>query len=1090
MQQITRFPVGRFDVAATLRMRIPWLPCLLVAGVVTTGCTHRSADLDGDPVVHRASAALHKEPNWVAFEPPFGPDTPEPSYLAYSAAWTNPIGMGNGHAESWDGRLFIANKGGWCLNVFRPEAVKRGSPHGRPDFSDAFGQNHLIAPNVVDSEPENEHQKTGMEGKNALAVIPNPDRLGDNPYACVCELDTNSPTEFDCQDNVDGTYRCYDMVIFANEVDLSYDNNGKIVATNASASRIGRLELKVAIDNPTTVGADLVEYHWERQFQPLTRADSNEFIHGIEPTVTADGRLLVFNRVTPPNHPEGGGNEIKYILNEGQTPAGASGWTDPKPISSLFDDTTLVDERTVQERYPLARGQLRKGNGEFYAAGERVGGAYPWISLSGEELVHPAGRVNYEDTPGHFEHNPRAGLAVVGPRTGFTYRHIDGALNPNRHAMNGGHRFFTSSPGATNSFWPPYAGVPSLLPYLSERPVLPLWVSNAIRTYDEVSYRHFMDPHTLLFLPMNEVLKGHDPSDYLDHGFDETKTADVSSGGHIGLLENHQGHSTPIPQFPLDYYRAQCPLDSHDCVKSKDNSLLGAHGNAILFPWAGRVRVPHENPREPGKTLALDPEGSMSLHLFFKPLVHPEYSRVIVNKGSGTGCAFRLIQMPNGGIRAIVWTKNPLDSTTEQLEAVYSAPLSVGQIDNAGGWTAVGFTYDRVTKTLRLYINGEAVLLDDDAVGTNHWPVNDNDGDLLIGPAGMGDEPSPIDASQPLMMIDEVSFSKVARTPLEMAREARRRVLTTLPLGLNVADVVRDLPQPEDNPEVVLGKNLFNDVRLSANADLVTNKGISCASCHDEAKSFTDQLETPPDPPFNVSRNTPTVLNSAFQLSLMWDGRSASLEQQWRLPVSSPDEMGSNVGYVTNAIRGPYGIDDYNQVFTDLYGQTATQYSIGRALATYQRSLVRAESPADLYDAGDEDALDDTEENGRAIFFGRGRCVACHHGSNYSDGNFHRTGLANDRADAGTWVVPLKVRGAFKTPSLRNVDCTAPYFHDGSANWLPEVVRRYNNGVFHGSHGQADPQRSVEIKPLGLSAAEQNALVQFLKALTSIHGCP
>ena len=348
---------------------------------------------------------------------------------------------------------------------------------------------------------------------------------------------------------------------------------------------------------------------------------------------------------------------------------------------------------------------------------------------------------------------------------------------------------------------------------------------------------------------------------------------------------------------------------------------------------------------------------------------------------------------------------------------------------------------------------------------------------------------------------------------------ATRAQGTSPPLGLPIA------PQPEDNPQtpekIALGKKLFEDKRFSSTGE------VSCATCHAEEKAFTDS-------PLSVSegiqkltgtRNSPTVVNAVYFETMFWDGRSPSLEDQAMHPPINPVEMGlKDHQPIVDIVRSD---PEYVKAFEAVFGKSGdaiTMDEVTKAIAAFERTLVAGNSPFDRYFyGGEEDALTPAQKRGFDLFANKGRCVSCHvieqTQALFTDNRFHNIGVGiNDiqddvpglaheflKAEATASEVDVEVLtnnktselgrfavtrdfdglGGFKTPTLRNVDVTAPYMHDGSLGTLDDVVQHYNNG---GVTNEGDPVNdflSGGIRPLGLTDEEINDLVAFMKALTS-----
>lgn len=291
----------------------------------------------------------------------------------------------------------------------------------------------------------------------------------------------------------------------------------------------------------------------------------------------------------------------------------------------------------------------------------------------------------------------------------------------------------------------------------------------------------------------------------------------------------------------------------------------------------------------------------------------------------------------------------------------------------------------------------------------------------------------------------------------------------------------RALPKPEapkDNAttksKVALGRLLFFDKRLSRDST------VSCSTCHDPRKGWTDQRPTPIGVRSQIGdRNAPTLLNAAYLPIFFWDGRAGSLEEQAKEPISNPKEMDmthAEAAARIGAIRG------YARYFKRAFGdKKVTIERIVAAIASFERTITAAGSPYDRYVAGEATALSPAGARGLALFQGRAGCSSCHSGPNFTDGLFHNVGVGAQRQqpDVGRYVVTKREgdRSAFKTPTLRNLADTAPYMHDGSQATLAEVVDFFDRG------GQPDPRLSALVKPLGLTAAEKEDLLAFLQGL-------
>jgi cytochrome c peroxidase len=300
---------------------------------------------------------------------------------------------------------------------------------------------------------------------------------------------------------------------------------------------------------------------------------------------------------------------------------------------------------------------------------------------------------------------------------------------------------------------------------------------------------------------------------------------------------------------------------------------------------------------------------------------------------------------------------------------------------------------------------------------------------------------------------------------------------TVLPLGLQAGAAY----VPENNPlsarKVELGRNLYFDPRLSK------ERNISCATCHDPDKGFSDARSVSIGIGGQAGgRNAPTVMNRLFSQEQFWDGRAADLEEQALGPVQNPIEMGHTLPAMVANLQA---IQGYGPEFEAAFGSPGvTPERVGQAIASYERTVLAGNAPYDRYQAGDRAAMSEAAVRGMGMFNDaqKGNCVTCHAGFNFTDESYHNLGVGMDKPipDLGRYTV-TKVetdKGAFKTPTLRNVTQTSPYLHDGSAATLLDVVNLYDRG------GNKNPWLSKEIRPLGLSDQDKADLVAFLEALT------
>jgi len=284
---------------------------------------------------------------------------------------------------------------------------------------------------------------------------------------------------------------------------------------------------------------------------------------------------------------------------------------------------------------------------------------------------------------------------------------------------------------------------------------------------------------------------------------------------------------------------------------------------------------------------------------------------------------------------------------------------------------------------------------------------------------------------------------------------------------------------PADNTpsaeRILLGKKLFFDPRLSG------SNWLSCASCHNPVMGWTDGLPVAIGEGMKqLRRNTPTVVNNAYNSIFMWDGRKATLEDQALGPIVSPDEMNQDLKLLVDELKALSG---YVEEFEAAYpGEGVSSSTIGRALASYERTILSTNSAFDRWAQGDASAISESAQRGFALFQGKAECAKCHMGPNFTDNGFHNIGLKNNSAlpDVGRFSFrPIKIsKGAFKTPTLRDVRLTAPYMHDGSYKTLADVVEHYVRG------GDSKDNLDPNIHALELSEQDKADLVAFMESLT------
>lgn len=473
--------------------------------------------------------------------------TPDASAATSSEAVSTPFG-GNGHNVSFDGRLFIVRNGpdgpggGWFATILRPQNITTGGD-GMPRFDQgAFSPFELIQPFEA--------------GENALAI---------------CEPD---PAPFACDEagnaNAGGPYSCYDV---------------RIIDSNAYPNEVNALRmrpLKLWVSNPQTANADVYKWEWGPTRQTMSRAAGGD-LRGIEPAVTADGHLLVWQ-----GHPDNDGKIDVLMYSTNAAACGVDGWTGPHNLGQMFTDPN------VHGVYPLGERALRAADGSIYGPDDMVHGAYPWLFPDGEAInftsvVVPCRGDN--DPPGCGPR--RGGLAVIGYPTNWSLAHIDGGVNPDTDQTV---RLFFSSPGPETF---------SQIPVTDGVDVWPMFGSNT-QNYAEVVFDDGLDGNYAGVWHMNEMVSRNGE---LDRG----RTPDVSGYFNSGEVEG--------AVFP-----------------TTNNAPTG---KALVFDGVGaHVRVAHDTTLDPVNAMTIE----MRLRLDADPNCDGNNNyRFLLGKGDITSGSYSIV---------------------------------------------------------------------------------------------------------------------------------------------------------------------------------------------------------------------------------------------------------------------------------------------------------------------------------------------------------------------------------------------------------------------------------------------------------------
>lgn len=862
-------------------------------------------------------------------------------------------------------------------------------------------------------------------------------------------------------------------------------------------------------------------------FRALTDTEGQPVI-GIEPSMTADGRLLLHAYAQP-------------FFSFSETPWEPVGWTRRRPVMRLPDTEAmggLADRPiclatrdaegrctgtpvTFRERYPVAAFPFRNPDGSPYRGqgGRGVFGAsYPWISFDGTELFFNAGG--------------RALRAYVGQGTRGAIKHIDHQANVvrGRYCIAPTFRSIEAKGDCTETegtrmgqplgthgglwrLFPEQQEV--ILPLGRRAPMHILLETNPLlgnldprhafntnttghdqrKIYAEVPMDDFSDGDFVAYYHLNELLRANNDREQL---FQAGATPDTSGHYYTATLrtgaqlpyERDGGRDVPGQVNPGFLGRAVYLSKQGAIVVSRAAARARPTAEGMAGPLAGgfdaftvelaaRLLVPIET-------------RFGALPLATAPL---SWRLALVRRLDANG-------RPYAEFEATVW----LDDTR-------TVTLNSGEVGTQS-FRHVALTVKRsdVGSIGKLYVDGVLRQARNLGAGAAVRAVPASEANLLVlGPNGQ-DRAAP--AHTELLLLDEVALSRVARPAEYLAAAAYQRFVPagftpgraaaelpgllspagTLPLGLDprelrapdaVLDLFVDAPRPSARFASMraLGEALFRDDVLTTHPVTgglaARHAARSCASCHRDDDGFAHRGEAL-DAAVGSGRlavNTPTALNRAFSTAQFFDRRAPDLVAQVSQPITNRIEMGGSMPHVLAALSAPESM--YRGWFARAFSRPdgdVTRAELELALAVYTLSLLSGSSDVDQVLWGDgtgDQALDTRIRRGAQLFHGKARCTACHAGTNFSDEALHASGPSG---------VPTK------TPTLRDVARTAPYFREGSHATLADVVRHYDRGgcrreVRAGNTVVPSVACDPELFPLGLTAAERADLVAFLEAL-------
>ncbi|MEQ1877841.1 MAG: cytochrome c peroxidase, partial [Bdellovibrionia bacterium] len=759
--------------------------------------------------------------------------------------------------NTWDGRVFLMNRHspqnghiGWWLGVFRPERLGTDGD-GYPQF-----------PGDSLSEPYEWLQHDEPARHTHIGMYPNT-AFPENPYRSNGNGDADA----------NGDHETYEVFILAPV--LSEDIRMEI--------RRGQ----IVVGRPKTADAYIAVARWTSDFETI-QTSSGTTIRGLEPSITFDGRLLLYQ-----GHPKNDGEIGIIMYSYNQNNGAAGGWSTPRSLSDMYhvDRNVLIAGIAFHERYPLAKRQLRDPNGLTYAKGELYQGAYPWISLDGTEVFHTSTIAGcYEGNPNCPEHRwgeraLRGGFAGIGRWTNYTMKLIDGTANPDRFAANpiATVRTLTGGLTAFGTMWetfPEQSRFP--LPYSPRRPGYG-FVGNVRMEYSEATFEDAMDGNYVLFLRMNELVGREKPKWFWEKMSHDRKvytdqTPDTSTFLNTGVLSGGA-------RFPQEY--------------NGFDGNIGVAGQAIYFPDKGRVEVKNSASLNNLK-------GGLTVELWFKREIDisnddPNRYRYLIRKGR----SFDLIAEEDGSIQASVTLKGSGTSTVRRRS---------DHVGHADGWTHVAYSWNPLDGKMKIYLNGELTK----ELQFEKAEIWTDTSVLTVGPAELVTPLWP-NGGQALFAIDDVKVSNTVRTPGEIKasafasrREQYGTITTPVPSGLRRSQMKVPLNNQPTGESAALGERLFFDPLLSKNRDM------SCATCHKPELGFADgQARGIGFEGKVLRRNTPTIFNRAFGAGQFWDGGADSLEEQALVPIASIEEMNLPL---TEAIGRLQADPGYVQAFRDIYG--------------------------------------------------------------------------------------------------------------------------------------------------------------------------
>lgn len=985
-----------------------------------------------------------------------------------------------GHIISPDGRLSIVpsqradGSTAYSLGLLNPSRIVASPDPMYPNFK-GLGTTPVA---ITLPDPNTPYVKvTGGH----LAISFNPLRLISGSFRC----DADGVLSFT------GDNECFDLIIYLGDTQMKlWRAHVYVMADSFVGSPPGTVE------TPRNPNAKVISAKYLEDFKPQMYHDSNNQlvqVGGWEISSTADARLIV-GRANLPQ-----GRKANFMYNFSSTFA-HDGWSEPASFSDMYKVTATFRGRAFKDIYPVAAQQFKDSMGKPCVSPEICTGSYPWISQDGADLFFNLASAYSLNEDDFFT---RAGYSMVGLHTNYKIVTVDNALNQCR----GNGIAMSTSPGLMPGMWARWYDAPanSGFPILKEQGVYPIMGTSG--DYAEISTSRLVDRSYVFSLPMNElfdILRKPTPDRFGivgEYGFFGPNRKPGSTEYHIShdltpdISGNFlNGELKGLAAFPTEFRRlnnGRYSGDAYTCSET-DNEQTGFRGKGIYFPDANSSVLLRGVPTAGINPYAVTANFHRSLYGFsmeFAIRFSQNYASSaavvnlpVMNKPDSFSVSY---QMQAGNSKLNFNFVRPNKSVV-----TIAVPISDDYAAQTG-WHHVFLraTYSPLHKNTTLTPFLDGVAINEGVRKTFYGNFLGAVSDLTIGPVGSNAKA----ANGFIYELDEVALSSTPRTT-EYIQHASGigsdrtekfvvPTLANLPTSFNLSEStwakVSEMRIPaslkgffdSESPDkgerfnqfVDLGNTIFNDTKL-------TGKNISCASCHMQNLAFTDGKTLAVGVNGPLALNSPTVLNRAFSTRQFFDGRAKNLDAQVLHPIENADEMGGTVdgviaylnsqpSYMAALKKASPGSSQFNK------------NNLSNALTAFTITRLSKDSVFDKIQTN-PNSFDATYRNdvlkGYETFRGAARCTSCHAGANFTDEFRHDIGISLDGSD-------------FKTPTLRGLSLTGPYFHDGSAKTLNEVLDHYTGGGV--SRGANPTLIDPEMRPLPLTVEQKRVLTIFLEAL-------